>query len=64
MFAKKIDMAVFESSNKDLGHEIETMRLALKDNFEMLMATDNYLEKYIPFRIQTMISASFDSILD
>ena len=30
--------------------------MGLKDNFEQLMATDNYLEKYLPFQIQTMIS--------
>ena len=27
------------------------------------MATDNYLEKYLPFQIQTMISQSIDCIL-
>ena len=28
------------------------------------MATDNYLEKYLPFRIQMMISDSLENLID
>ena len=40
-----------------------TIRYATYDNFRCLLATDNYLEKYLPFRVQAMVSASILSYL-
>jgi len=43
---------------------IETIRISSKDNFMQLMATDNYIEKYLPMRIQFMIGDSLRSVLN
>jgi len=29
-----------------------------------MLATDNYLEKYLPFRIQSMITAAIENVFD
>ena len=42
---------------------VRQLKMGLTDNFCQLIATDNYLEKYLPFRIQNMVSASVHSIL-
>lgn len=47
-----------------LAKQMETNRLATQDNFAQLLATDNYLEKYLQFKIQSMISQSLASALD
>jgi hypothetical protein len=43
---------------------LDTLKLALKDNFAQLLATDNYIEKYLPFKIQNMVSESLLSFLE
>ena len=40
------------------------MQYANKDNFEQLMATDNFIEKYLPFKIQCMVSESLECVFD
>lgn len=34
-----------------LNEKMETIRLATYDNFAVQKATDNYVEKYLPFEI-------------
>mmetsp|Transcript_31988 Transcript_31988/g.48964 ORF Transcript_31988/g.48964 Transcript_31988/m.48964 type:complete len:194 (-) Transcript_31988:2716-3297(-) len=51
MSAQKLDTTVFDEFVKEQLEKDETLRMASKDNFEQMLATDNYLEKYIPFRI-------------
>ena len=34
-----------------IQQQVNTMQFSTKDNFSQLMATDNYLEKYLPFKI-------------
>jgi hypothetical protein len=60
----KLDIEKFEQVKKDLEFKFETNQLGIKDNFSQLLATDNYLEKYLPFRIQMMISDSIENIID
>jgi len=55
---------VFDDFVKQQTTAYETIQMSAKDNFEQLLATDNYLEKYIPFRIQSMISDSVMSFLE
>ena len=43
--------------------KLETIRFATYDSFRVLKGTDNYLEKYLPFLIQNLISQNFGSIL-
>jgi hypothetical protein len=46
-----MDLEKFNQTNEKAMKDFETMRMALKDNFEQLLATDNYLEKYMPFMV-------------
>ena len=41
---------------------MDTLKYATQDNFRNLLGTDNYLEKYLPFFIQGMISETVSSI--
>ena len=48
---------------KDLLDQIETIRFATYDNFRVIRATDNYIEKYLPFKTQAMISSNILSFI-
>ena len=59
----KLDSAEFEEKIKTFDDQLETIRYATYDSFRALKATDNYLEKYLPFLIQNLISANFKFML-
>lgn len=63
MEVNKLDAAGYKKDKARLDEEIERNRLAVRDNFSQLLATDNFLEKYLPFRIQNLISESALSLL-
>ena len=42
---------------------METIRYAVYDNYRVLKATDNYIEKYLPFTLQNMVSKNILTIL-
>lgn len=63
MDANKVDITKYEQDLKSLENMLETSRLAMRDNFSQLLATDNYIEKYLPFRMQNMISESIMSFM-
>lgn len=63
MEVHKLDAEVYKKEKALLDDEIERNRLAIRDNFGQLLATDNFLEKYLPFRIQNLISESVLSLL-
>ena len=52
----KVETREFASKMTDLMDQIETIRYATYDNFRVIRATDNYIEKYLPFKIQSMVS--------
>ena len=62
--ANKLDVAKFEEIVRKLETKFETNQMGIKDNFMQLMATDNYLEKYLPFKVQMMISDSLENMID
>ena len=45
----KLESKEFFDTKKDLLEQIESIRFASYDNFRVLRATDNYIEKYLPF---------------
>ena len=59
----KLDVLTFDKSIADIHEKMEKVRHATYDNFRVLKATDNYIEKYLPFVIQNKISANLNSIL-
>ena len=63
MEMNKLEADTYKRDKAKLDEEIETNRLAIRDNFSQLLATDNFLEKYMPFRIQNLISESVLSLL-
>jgi glucan biosynthesis protein len=54
--AFKLDTQVFNTKLEVLEKQLETIRYATYDNFRVQKASDNYIEKYLPFVIQNMIS--------
>lgn len=64
MQERKLDQDVYNSKLKENNNEFETIKYALKDNFAQLLATDNFLEKYLPFKIQNIVSESLLSFLE
>ncbi len=43
--------------------QIETIRFATYDNFRVIRATDNFVEKYLPFQIQEIVSENILSFV-
>jgi hypothetical protein len=52
----KLDQNEFEQKIQKFDEQLETVRFAVYDSFRVLKATDNYLEKYMPFMVQNLIS--------
>ncbi len=48
---KKVDFDLYNEQHKQLSEEVRTIKFATQDTYRTLMATDNYLEKYLPFKI-------------
>ena len=49
----KVEQKEFNATRDDLTVQLETIRFATYDNFRVVRATDNYIEKYLPFTIQS-----------
>lgn len=49
---------------KKIREDITRIRFGLQDLNSNLVTTDNYLDKYLPFRMQNLISETLDSVLD
>ena len=45
----KVEAKDFERTRDTLLKQVETIRFATYDNFRVLRATDNFIEKYLPF---------------
>ena len=52
----KLERQEFLKTRDSLQDQIEAIRFATYDNFRVIRATDNYLEKYLPFQMQSLIS--------
>ena len=59
----KVERRDFNARVEDLLEQIETIRFATYDNFRVIRATDNFIEKYLPFQTQALISDSILSFL-
>jgi hypothetical protein len=40
---------MFDKKFSGFEEQLETIRLAVFDNFRVLRSSDNYIEKYLPF---------------
>ena len=58
----KVDQKEFNTTRNDLTEQLETIRFATYDNFRVVRATDNYIEKYLPFTVQSLISRNMASV--
>mmetsp|Transcript_35954 Transcript_35954/g.34973 ORF Transcript_35954/g.34973 Transcript_35954/m.34973 type:complete len:132 (+) Transcript_35954:578-973(+) len=57
----KVDLDAYEEAQRKLQNDVEANKYASEDNFRNLLGTDNYIEKYLPFTIQAMISETVGS---
>lgn len=51
MMTNKVELEEYRRTKEDLYAQVETIRFATYDNFRVARSTDNYIEKYLPFRI-------------
>ena len=63
IFDNKVDLAEFRKQVDNFEEQIDTIRMATYDNFRVVRATDNFLEKYLPFQIQDLISRNISSFI-
>ena len=63
MTINKVDSNEYTKIKQDLYEQVETVRFATYDNFRVARATDNYIEKYLPFKIQELVSKNMLSII-
>ena len=47
----KLESVIYHENYAEIRTEVETIKYASQDNFRNLLHTDNYLEKYLPFKI-------------
>lgn len=59
----KLDKSTFETALEDYNERNETIMFATYDNYRVLKQTDNYLEKYLPFMVQNIVSLNINSFL-
>ena len=60
----KLDVKEYTPVRDDLFKQIETVRYATYDNFRVLRSTDNFIEKYLPFQIQELISKNLTGLME
>ena len=63
MQENKVDINKYEEQYRKMKDDVETSKYASDDNFRNLLGTDNYIEKYLPFSIQTMIGETLQAFL-
>ena len=60
----KLDVKEYTPVRDDLFKQIETVRYATYDNFRVLRSTDNFIDKYLPFQIQELISKNLTGLME
>jgi len=48
---EKLNVAEFDKQKDLIDKQLEQIKFAGYDNFRVLKATDNYIEKYLPFTV-------------
>ena len=61
---KKLNIKKFDQEFRYLLNENQYLKNHIEETKNKLLTTDNYLEKYLPFRIQTFISETLHAVLD
>lgn len=59
----KLDKSTFDHKLEEYDERNETIMFATYDNYRVLNQTDNYLEKYLPFQVQNIVSQNINSFL-
>ena len=60
----KMDATALKPHLKQVEDTVRSIEYANKDTFDQMMATDNYIEKYLPFEVQKMIGESLKGIIE
>jgi len=48
----------------EIGNRFRFMEFSIKTNQNCLISTDEYIDKYLPFKIQYLVCDTLHSILD
>jgi hypothetical protein len=63
MKENKVDLVKFNNTNEEFTQQLNTVKYAVQDTFRTLLATDNYLQKYLPFQMQAIVSENFKNCM-
>jgi len=61
---EKLDLEKFNVIQKEMEEKIEYNKMSIKDVSNTLKETDNYVEKYLPFKLSNMIAEILEPITD
>ena len=64
LYADWLLKSVYNTNLKSIKENIQKLKFGLDDIDKNLTTTDNYLDKYLPFRIQNLISETLENVLD
>ena len=59
----KVESKEFYETREALKEQMETIKFATYDNFRVIKATDNFVEKSLPFQIQEIVSRNMYAIV-
>jgi hypothetical protein len=62
MNENKLDLCKFIRTIDEMTLQLNTCKYAVQDTFRTLLATDNYLQKYLPFQMQGIVSENFKAV--
>ena len=61
--AMKVEAKEFYETKDLLTQQIEAIKYATYDNFRVIRSTDNFIEKYLPFQMQEIVSHNIGSFV-
>ena len=64
MKENKVELNQYNEQQAVYEEKLRTLKYATQDTFRTLLATDNYIEKYLPYKIQEIISENFKATFD
>ena len=63
LFEKKLDAADFFREMEEVRRELRSCRQGVVETQGVLQATDNYLDKYLPFKVQNYITETLTNVM-
>ena len=59
MHEGKVDSVKYEREYAAISELVKTLKFATQDTYRTLLATDNFIEKYLPYKMQEIVTENF-----